>query len=310
VRVPDSSVNRTHFGGHPGGGKRGDSGYPLARLVALMTLRSHLIQAVRFGPFSTDERRYAEDLFAALPEQSLLIVDRNFFAAARLLALQGAGGQRHWLIRLRSRARYRVLEQFGPTDALVEVRVSHKARQQDPSLPRRFHARLVGYQRPGHAAQLLLTSLLDPEAYPAEEIAALYHERWEIELGYDELKTELLESEETLRSQSPAAVAQEIWGLLLAYNLVRLEMERVAEEAHVDPVRISFVAALRLIRDEWLWCAVASPGAIPRHLKRLRQDLKLFILPERRPERSYPRAVKRKMSHYARKRPAQPPPQA
>jgi len=310
VRVPDSSINRTHFGGRRAGGERGDSGYPLVRLVALMTLRSHLIQAVRFGPFATDERRYAEDLFAALPEQSLLIVDRNFFAAARLLALQGMGGQRHWLIRLRSRARYRVLEQFSASDALVELRVSYKARQQDPSLPKRFRARLVGYQRPGHKPQLLLTSLLDPEAYPAEEIAALYHERWEIELGYDELKTELLESEETLRSQSPTAVAQEIWGLLLAYNLVRLEMERVAEEAQVEPVRISFVAALRLIRDEWLWCAVASPGAIPRHLKRLRQDLKLFILPERRSERSYPRAVKRKMSHYPRKRPAQPPSEA
>ncbi len=278
VRVPDSSSNRTHFGGHRAGGDRGDSGYPLVRLVALMTLRSHLIEAVRFGPFTTDERRYAADLFAALPERSLLIVDRNFFAAAPLVALQAAGGERHWLMRMRKRTRYRVLEQFSASDALVEVRVAPKARQRNPSLPKTFPARMVGYQRPGHAPQVLLTSLLSPQAYPAEEIAALYHERWEIELGYDELKTELLESEETLRSQSPTAVAQEIWGLLLAYNLVRLEMERVAEEAQVEPVRISFVAALRLIRDEWLWCAVASPGAIPRHLKRLRQDLKHFIL--------------------------------
>jgi hypothetical protein len=308
VRVPDSSANRTHFGGHRAGGDRGDSGYPLVRLVALMTLRSHLIEAVRFGPFTTDERRYAADLFAALPERSLLIVDRNFYAAAPLVALQATGGERHWLMRMRKRTRYRVLEQFSDGDALVEVRVAPKARQRNPSLPKTFPARMVGYQRPGHARQVLLSSLLDPQAYPAEEIAALYHERWEIELGYDELKTELLEQEETLRSQSPAAVAQEIWGLLLAYNLVRVEMERVAEEAQVEPVRISFVAALRLIRDEWLWCAVASPGAIPRHLKRLRQDLKHFILPKRRSGRSYPRAVKRKMSHYPRKRPSLPPP--
>ncbi|MDP9352746.1 MAG: transposase, partial [Chloroflexota bacterium] len=120
------------------------------------------------------------------------------------------------------------------------------------------------------------------------------------------LKTEMLEREEALRSKSPEAVAQELWGLLLVYNLVRLEMERTAAEAQVEPVRISFVAALRLIRDEWLWCAVASPGAIPRHLQNMRRDLKFFVLPERRSHRSNPRAVKLKMSNYDRKRPTPP----
>ena len=104
VRVPDSASNRTHFGGHSAG-ERGPSGYPLVRLVALMTLRSHLIEAVRFGPFCTDERRYAGDLFACVPERALLIVDRNFLSATTLLALQGSGGQRHWLIRTRSKTR-------------------------------------------------------------------------------------------------------------------------------------------------------------------------------------------------------------
>ena len=83
-------------------------------------------------------------------------------------------------------------------------------------------------------------------------------------------------------------------------------MERVAAEAEVEPVRISFVAALRLIRDERLWRAVASPGAIPRHLQRLREELRLFVLPERRSERLYPRAVKLKMSGYPRARPRGP----
>jgi len=84
-----------------------------------------------------------------------------------------------------------------------------------------------------------------------------------IELGYDEIKTEALEREESIRSQNPSSVAQEIWGILLAYNLVRLEMERVADEAGVAPTRISFIAALHLVCNEWLWCAVASPGNIP-----------------------------------------------
>ncbi|MDI7266638.1 MAG: hypothetical protein QME96_01425 [Myxococcota bacterium] len=112
----------------------------------------------------------------------------------------------------------------------------------------------------------------------------------------------MLEREETLRSRSPTAIRQEIWGVLIAYNLVRLEMEGVADEAHVEPTRISFVVALRLICDEWSWCAIASPGAIPRHLNELRASLQRFILPPRRSERSYPRAVKIKMSNYAKKR--------
>ncbi len=113
---------------------------------------------------------------------------------------------------------------------------------------------------------------------------------------------EMLERQESIRSRSPAGVGQELWGVALAYNLVRLEMLRIAEEANVAPTRISFVMALRLIRDEWLWCAVAKPGAIPRHLRELRAEVLRFVLPPRRPERSYPRVVKNKFSLYPAKR--------
>lgn len=98
-------------------------------------------------------------------------------------------------------------------------------------------------------------------------------------------------------------MAQELWGVALAYNLVRLEMTRIAAEAGVPPTRISFTMALGLIRDEWGWCAVTSPGAIPKHLRKLREDVARYVLPPRR-NRSFPRAVKIKMSNYARKRPA------
>ncbi len=153
-----------------------------------------------------------------------------------------------------------MLRRLGPRDELVELNVSRDARRQDPSLPERWVARAVTYQRKGFRPQTLLTSLTDPDAFPADEIATLYHERWELELGYDEIKTELLDREETIRSRTPTGVQQELWGIFLAYNLVRLEMERVAAEAGVEPTRISFVAALRLICDEWLWCALARPA--------------------------------------------------
>ena len=114
----------------------------------------------------------------------------------------------------------------------------------------------------------------------------------------------MLQRLETIRSRSPETVNQELWGLLLAYNLVRLEMERIADETGVAPTRISFVAALRLIIDEWSWSTItATPGAIPRHLTDMRDKIRVFVLPPRRPERVFPRAVKIKMSNYARKRP-------
>jgi hypothetical protein len=304
LRVPDSAENRAHFGGQSAGGGRGESGYPLVRLVALMALRSHLLAAASFGPYGVDERTYATDLWASVPDDSLTILDRNFLAAKVLLGLQRSGRARHWLTRAKSTTKWQVLQRLGRGDWLVEMTVSAEARREDPTLPPSYQARAIQYQRPGFEAQVLLTSLLDPQQYPAAEIRDLYHERWELELGYDELKTEMLQREETIRSQSPEAVRQELWGVLVAYNLVRLEMEQIADEIGVEPIRVSFIAALRFIVDEWGWSTITtSPGAIPRHLGDMRDKIRRFLLPERRPERAYPRAVKLKMSNYARKRP-------
>jgi len=300
LRVADSPENAEFFG--YSNSVRGQSGYPLVRVVGLMALRSHLLAAVAFGPYETGEGTYAAALWPAVPDDSLTVVDRVFFSAATLIPLARDGQNRHWLCRAKKNFKWRIIKRLGRNDALVEMDVSGQARAQDPTLPKTWLMRAIKYQRKGFRPQTLLTSMLDPERYPAEEIAAIYHERWELELGYDEIKTEMLDREETIRSKSPAAVRQELWGIFLAYNLVRLEMERVADEAGVEPTRISFVAALHLICDEWLWCAIASPGAIPKHLRNLRASLKTLILPPRRTQRRYPRAVKLKMSNYPRKR--------
>jgi hypothetical protein len=300
LRVADSDENRAFFGGTKT--HRGISGYPLVRMAGLMALRSHLLASAAFGAYDNGEHSYAAQLWPAVADDSLTILDKGFLAAGVLIPLARAGHNRHWLIPAKSNSRWRILRRLGPRDLLVEMTVSKQACAKDPSLPETWVARAITYQRKGFRPRTLLTSLLDPAQYPAAEIAALYHERWELELGYAEIKTQMLEREETLRSKSPAAVTQEIWGVLLAYNLVRLEMERVADEAGVAPTRISFVAALHLIVDEWLWLAVTSPGAIPSRLRDLRANLKRLILPPRRSERRYPRAVKIKMSNYPRKR--------
>jgi Insertion element 4 transposase N-terminal len=266
VRVPDSDENRSHFGSQGAGLARGISGYPLARLVTLMTLRSHILAGARFGPYD-DERKYAAELWPELPSDSLAIVDRLFLSAGLLIGLRREGHNRHWLTRATARTKWTVKEKLGRDDALVEIEVHRSARAKDPFLPRQWMLRAIAYRRRGFRPQTLLTSLLDPEAYPA------------------------------IRSKKPSGVAQELWGVGLAYNLVRLEMERVADEARVPPTRISFIMALRLIRDEWMWSSGASPGAIPKHLRRLREDIRRFVLPLRRPQRAFPRAVKLKMSN-------------
>ncbi len=300
-RVPDTEENREHFG-LASGGHRGLSGYPLVRLTGLMALRSHLLVAASFGPYDRSEYFYANDLWPCVPDQSLVIVDRNFFAADVLIGFGKEGNEKHWLLRAKSNATYKRVKRYGPGDELAEFTVTREMRRKDPSLPKTWCVRVITYQRKGFRPQRLLTSMLDFERYPAQEIVSLYHERWEIELGYGELKTDLLDAtQQPLRSKSVDRVRQEIWGLLIAYNLIRLEMSRVAKEAGVAPTRISFVSVFRMICDEWLWCAIASPGAIPRHLRNLRKQVSLFVLPKRRSNRSYPRVVKIKMSNYPKK---------
>lgn len=307
MRVPDSDENRAHFGsqsvGHRDGlGDRGISGYPLVRVVTVMALRSHLLSAACFGPYSVDERQYAKALWSSIPEHSLVLLDREYLDASVLIGLSTTN--RHWMTPAKSNSTWRDIKRLGNGDSLVEMEVRHEARSKNPSLPTHFDVRAIRYQRKGYPPRILLTSLLDPVAYPADEIRRLYHERWEIELGFGELKTDMLQRLEAIRSRSPETVTQELWGLLLAYNLIRLEMERVADETGVSPTRISFVAAMRLVVDEWSWSTTSTtPGAIPRHLTNLRDKIRIFVLPERRADRVYPRAVKLKMSNYARKRP-------
>jgi hypothetical protein len=131
----------------------------------------------------------------------------------------------------------------------------------------------------------------------------MYHERWEIELAYDEVKTHLLAREETIRSRIPEGVRQELWAIGLAYNLIRLEMERAALMAGVAPIRISFVNALNLLCTNWAsWSGpAAAPGRIPADLALMREQLSLLVLPPRRSARAFPRVVKIKMSNYDKK---------
>jgi hypothetical protein len=301
LKAPDSPGNWDTFGGQVAGARAG-SAYPTVRLTALMAARSHLIAACAFGPYKKGEITLAADLWAKLPDDSLVIGDRNFGTVRDLHRITSEGKGRHWLVRAKKQ-RVRVLKKLGKDDELVELLVTRSMRATSPALPATLQMRALRYQRPGFQPITLLTSLLDSKKYPAKELVALYHERWEIELGYDEIKTHLLAREETIRSRTPEGVRQELWGILVAYNLVRVEMERAADQAGVEPRRISFVNALSMIRSSWIvWSTEpVSPGRIPEHLLDMRRHIGMLLLPERRSERRYPRVVKIKMSNYDKK---------
>jgi hypothetical protein len=300
LRIPDTPDN-DHTFGRPKSG-RGRAGYPQVRIVALMVLRSHVLAGLVVGACAEGEVTLAASLWPTLPEASLTIVDRGFLSYRLFHQIQAAGPQRHWLTRAKKNLQWHVRQRLGPNDCLVDLPVHRKLRRAHPELPETLPARAIRYQRRGFRPHTLLTSLLDPATYPAAEIIALYHERWELEVGFDEIKTHTLEREETLRSRAPARVRQEIWGLALGYNLVRLEMARVAARAGLAPQRISYRHALMLIRNFWLTAWLAPPGVLPRRLEALHDELALLILPPRRSQRCFPRAVKIKMSNYPLKR--------
>lgn len=298
LRVPDSPENRKQF--HLPCTGRSTSGYPQVRLAVLMALRSHLWLDFEFTDCHGGEGPVAWPLIQRAPNHSVTILDRYYVDYLQLQQLNASGENRHWLLRTRRNMVFKVIQRWGPHDVLVEVPIHRSVRREHPELPKTFLARRITYRRKGFRPRVLLSSLLDPHAYPAEEIAELYHERWELELGYDELKTDVLQQEEAIRSQTPDGVRQELWGMAIAYNLVRREMDLAARDLRLPPRRLSFVTSLRLIQELFLGAHLISPGAWPKRIRFMRVDLRRLVLPPRTLNRHYPRHVKIKMSGYLR----------
>ncbi|WP_343684475.1 IS4 family transposase [Asticcacaulis sp.] len=289
LRTSDSEENRAHFGA-----QSNTSGvvasYPQLRLLTLTALATHLVRDAVFGAYDTNEMLYAKSLVGQVPDHSLTVFDKGFFSASLLLRLQTQGTQRHWLIPAKANCVWERLDQT-PGDYRVRRKVSPQARQAEPGLPASWEARAIETTTRHGKKRILLTSLMDTKAYPAKDIVHQYEERWRIETSYRELKQELLGSELTLRSGTPETVCQEVWGALLAYNLVRLEMAEIAVEAEVPPTQLSFTATLHYLRQEWGWMAIEAPGKIPAHLVRLRNRRGDLLLSTKR-GRSCPRVVK------------------
>ena len=148
----------------------------------------------------------------------------------------------------------------------------------------------------------ILTSLTDAMRYPSDDIVDLYTHRWEIELGYREMKQTLLNSEYTLRSKRPDMVEQELWGLLLAYNLIRVAMTEAATRKGIWPNQLSFSGCSSAVVAFLLTTVLTSPGKLPVLYENLINQLTYYELPTRREDRLYPRCVKPKPSKYPTKK--------
>jgi hypothetical protein len=299
--LPDTAENCEEFGKASNATATG--AWPQLRAACLMDTYTHLIRATEFGDYRTGELNFAKPLMRAVPDDSLTIFDRAYFSAAFLLDWQQAGQQRHWLMRAKTPLRHEVIHQLGPDDFLVRLPVSQQARKERPELPSHWQARLIKCMVGGQARQFL-TSLCDAQRFSAREIAAHYTQRWEIELGFREIKQGMLKNTTTLRSKLPELVRQEVWGMLIAYNLLRHEIAQMANELQVAPQRLSFQwLALAITTALYHW-PLQTPGTLPNRLALLRQQASAYLLPARR-TRSYPRVVKQPRSKYSMKNASQ-----
>lgn len=289
-RTPDSAENRAYFGAQSYSSGVVAS-YPQVRGVTLMALATHLVCDFAFGRYGSNEMNYARALLPSIADASLTILDRGFYCAEILLDIELQGRQRHWLMPARSNTRMTRLESH-PTDYRVRIPISPQARRARPDLPETFEARALVVGTHQGKPRILLTSLMNRVDYAARDIVACYERRWQIELGYREIKQTMLGDELTLRSQSVSGIRQELWGTMIAYNLVRRELACAAAEAGHMPTRLSFMMALHYIQYEFHWMALTrSYGKLPAKLLQLREKLKIVLQNEKR-GRFRPRQVK------------------
>jgi IS4 transposase len=294
-RTPDSPENQSEFARTTN--KFHESNYPQIRMACLMELSSHLLTAASFDSIEKNEMLLAADLIEKTPNNSLTLFDKGFYSLGLLHKWQTTGTERHWLLKLKKGTQYRIIEKLGKGHEIVELTTSPQARKKWVGLPKTLNARLLTKVIDGKICQFL-TSMLDPIRYPAADIISLYTYRWEIELGFREMKQYMLQNQLTLRSKKPDMVRQELWGVLLAYNLLRFQMARMAYSLEgIEPNQISFNQAAAFIIRELTMLPETSPGRIPEVINNLTSMARAFVLPERR-ERSYPRVVKRRPGKY------------
>lgn len=260
VAVPDTRENQKAF--ERPSSSRGRSAYPRMRLVALVETGTHAAFAAELGPYSTGEVTLAHRLVGQLKPGMLCLADRYFLGFALWQKASRTGADLLW--RVRRHIHLPVEERLPDGSYLSRLYPQRQKGQKDPG--KGIRVRVIEYRLENEPESeplyRLVTTILDWEAAPACELAALYHERWEVESAFDEIKTHLGSPTPVLRSQKPEMIEQEIWGILLAHYAVRTLMHEAAVKAGIDPDRLSFVHAVRVIGRSLPRFAAFPPGAV------------------------------------------------
>ena len=259
--VADTGENCAAFGRPEAG--RGESAFPQLRFVALVENGTHVLFGARLGVFADGETTLARGVLEALRPGMLCLADRQFFGHALWREAAATGADLLW--RVKRNLRLPREARLGDGSYLTTVYPSERDRRHRTNGAR---VRVIEYRLGGVAEAeplyRLVTTILDPAAAPAAELAALYHERWEIEGALAELKTHLRGARMVLRSKTPELVRQEFWGLLLAHFAVRGLMHEAALRAGEDPDRLSFLHAVRVVRRKLPLFAALPPSGQAR----------------------------------------------
>jgi Insertion element 4 transposase N-terminal/Transposase DDE domain len=254
--VADTAENAKAFG-RPGG-PRGCGAFPKIRFVGLLENGTHVLWAAQMGKYKISEMTLAKDIVKALRKGMLCLADRLFpgYKLWRRAAQTGAD----LLWRTKRTAHLDVEKRLADGSYLSRIYVNTKDRRKQRQ---GIQVRVIEYRLKHLPKEVyrLITTILDSEQAPAPELAALYHERWEIEITLDELKTHLRGAQIVLRSKTPALVQQEFYGLLMAHYAIRGLMHEAALKADEDPDRLSFLHSVRVVQRRMAPHVVIPPSA-------------------------------------------------
>jgi Insertion element 4 transposase N-terminal/Transposase DDE domain len=256
--VADTAENQEAYG-RPGA-SRGSSAFPKLRFVGLLENGTHVLWGARISDYATDELTLAQEVVPALCQGMLCLADRFFPSYTLWQAASKTGADLLW--RTRQNAPLDVDQRLpdGSYLSRLYASTSDHRKQRNAMVVRAIDYSLQDV--PGaEPVYRLITTILDPERAPAKELAALYHERWEIETALDELKTHLRGAQIVLRSKTPELVEQEFYGLLMAHFAIRGLMHEAALRADEDPDRLSFLHAVRVVQRRLPRWAALPPSA-------------------------------------------------
>ncbi len=255
--VADTKENELAFGRPKA--SRGHSAFPQIRLVSIVENGTHVLFGSRMAGYDTGEITLANEVIGFLDKDMLCLADRNFFSYSLWKKAQETGSDLLW--RVKKNLKLPCLRRFRDGSYLSRIYASAKDRRHDKN---GIDVRVIEYTLEGvpdaEPIYRLITNILTPKNAPAKELAALYHDRWEIENAFDEFKTHLRGSKIVLRSKRPELVVQEFYGFMMAHFAIRGIMHEAALRAGEDPDRLSYVHSVRVIRRKLIVFAAIPPS--------------------------------------------------